>query len=248
MTTQCFSYLSHGTDTHLCCDYTIRKIGIRGPPFFRFGKKMEIFNGINKCITKYKPIPDDAILPPEYKGRLNSDGFTLAQWWVLIRNSDPPKMLHHDPTIRSDTGNTIFMIWLYTMHTEPPEWMRHDPSIRNYYGDNAEIVWHKFAKKKIPPKYIRVKEESPLIDCSESDQCATVLPLEMQAKIIITNMRRIPCRKAYAMYKDFCKKYLIANRMTELSLHKWLIKIARKEYDDVDEAVYYVYESSRSRT
>ena len=188
----------------------------------------------------------------EYKGKLNSDGYTLAQWWVLIRNSDPPKMLHHDPTIRSDTGNTIFMIWLYTMHTEPPEWMRHDPTIKNYVGDTAEIVWHKFTKKKFPPKYLRVKQDSPLtesaIEALKDDYNTNTLPLELQAKIIITNMRRIPCRKAYTMYKDFCRKYLITNVMTELTLHKLLIKLAKKEYDEIEEAVYYVYESPRSCT
>ena len=168
-----------------------------------------------------------------------ASGFTNAQSWVLYKKSDPPKSMHHDPSIVSDTGNTIYMIWLYTVHTEPPKWMRHNPYIKNYYGDTAEIVWHKFCKDPVPPEYIRTHDKQKYIEMNYDDYECNLLPFKIQVEVLLKNLKQIPCRRAYVMYRDFCRKYKIKNVLTELYLHKYLITIARKKYDEISETVYY---------
>ena len=195
---------------------------------------------LDKLITTYKQLPDTLELSDTERTKKNLDGFTYAQTWVLYRKSDPPEYLRHDPTILSNTGNTIFMIWLYSVHTEPPEWMRHNPNIKNYNGDTAEIVWHKFCKDPIPPKYIRTNDKSKYIEllCYDDYEC-NLLSFKDQVKMLLTNLKRIPCRKAYSMYKTFCSKYKIKAILTELYLHKYLITMSRKIYDEDSESVYY---------
>ena len=131
------------------------------------------------------------------------------------------------------------MVWLKILHFEPPNWMRHDPNIRNYLNETAETVWYKQTTEPLP-RYLRCSEKCVQTnDVSDAFINGSELSYKEQAKILLNNEIKLNAKKAYRQYLVFCRKYSISNPMSEVILHRFLMKLCHRKEEDDDGVIYY---------
>jgi hypothetical protein len=79
--------------------------------------------------------------------------FTLAMYWVIWVQTDPPQWMHHDPLLIGAFGRTLALTWVMYAKTEPPEWMRHDLKIKDNQGCTLASLWDIYAGDN-PPEWM----------------------------------------------------------------------------------------------
>lgn len=194
---------------------------------------------ITECIRNHKNIPTSIEITDDMRTTLNEEGYTQCQWWIINMMSDPPSYLRHAPEIQDRYGNTAYMVWLKILHFEPPNWMRHDANIRNYLNETAETVWCKYTTYPLP-RYLKCNEiEVKKHDDSDAFINGADLTYKEQASILLNNEIKLNARLAHKLYLIFCRKYNISNPMSEIILHRYLMKLCYRKEEDDEGIVFY---------
>jgi len=116
----------------------------------------EIFKTKNS-ITKPK------VFDPTKENKL---GYTLAQWWIIHRNTKPPSWMKHDPLIQNYYGNTCFMLWVKYAKNKLkfPKWIYHDPMMTNCFDKSVITLWYYYSIDPMPFKITDEIEQKCLLE------------------------------------------------------------------------------------
>jgi len=84
----------------------------------------------------------------------NYMGYTLAQWFIVLKNTEPEKWMIHNPLITNNNGNTCMMLWIKfakdELKAKIPKWMLHDPWIKNGYEKSSIVLWYYYTDQPLP--------------------------------------------------------------------------------------------------
>lgn len=148
----------------------------------------------------------------------NKMGYTMAQWWVILCKSNPPKWTIHNPLITNYNGNTCMMLWIKYANDKHniPAWMIHDSRIKNGNDKSPITLWYYYTIHDLPNylhNNVKISDNvldhsiEDIIDGSERSYRQLPKSINQHSRYILSFCKKISNKSQYILPRILYEKY-----------------------------------------